>query len=547
MRRHFLLYILIIIILIFSSSSTTTYADGMFLTFDDSNKWNLFDENKQFSFIDYNNGVQKMIITLNLIGESNASKAVWIFPVPARPDEVNISFVEGFPSFGGFGRDIEGVADWIMSEEFEVMWSTQIYPAPILLSLKEMGLVTKGVLQSVHVHKTISYVGLNAELISADDTSSLWNYLSQKGLILNKKAKSLLKHYVGKGYSFVVSWISGEDFKDYLDYVNSMQELAQNEQFKKYFEDELTEHVIGISITFPTKEIYYPLKLTSIYNNRKIPIIIYVLGYVNPRLYLRIRPGTEVKYITGATLEIPEGLEEFFKDYNKDYDGNKVYINNVEYTRIKINTSSKHLTHDLWIKPSKPLKVRLIESMDEPGSLLPIIMGLVIFILCSCLASLFSAMIVFRDRKISKLGFMLFGLWNSLTLIGFSIMAYVLKVDERFTIPNNSLPYSSTKKTKIKNPPFLKVFLGVVFASFLIMILLSSLFMYLSHTSIIFNRYFLHNIIILLIVYSPMVLILTPLAWLYYKNRKVMWFVILFSAFFLILTFISRLILILII
>jgi hypothetical protein len=41
-------------------------------------------------------------------------------------------------------------------------------------------------------------------------------------------------------------------------------------------------------------------------------------------------------------------------------------------------------------------------------------------------------MIVFRDRPISKIKFALFGLWNLLTLRGFSI-AGMSKIDLRFT------------------------------------------------------------------------------------------------------------------
>ena len=542
MKKFFLITLIFLIIL-----STNALADGMFFVLDKSDNWNLFDENKQFSVIDYSDGVQKMIITLNLVGESNANRAVWIFPIPAKPDEININFVEGFPEFRD-DTDIEEYSKYVMGKVFETMWSTQIYPVPILSLLRLNGLI-KGAHQLAHVHKSISYMGLNAELVSADDGASLWNYLSQKGLTLNEKEKSLVDEYVGKGYSFVVSWISGEDFRNYLNYVNSMQRSAHDEQRRGDFD--ISEHVMAISITFPTKKIYYPLKLTSIYGNKRIPIVIYVLDYVKPKLYFGIRQGAEVKYAGSAEFEISKGLEEFFNDYNKHYYEDRIIVEGVDYTKIKINTLSKHLTRDLWIEPSEPLKVRMIKLMNKPHSLFRVMLGLTIFILCSCLASLFSAIVIFGKRSISKWRFALLGLSNFLTLIGFLIISYVAKVDKRFVTLNSNLQSPPTKKVIKYTSSFWKVFIKILFVLFIIFLIIEQ-FLILSHylynyflygdryfRAIYLNKYFIRDIVLLL----ASCLLSAAFVWVYHKNKKILWFVVLFSVFFLVLTFISELLL----
>jgi len=79
--------------------------------------------------------------------------------------------------------------------------------------------------------------------------------------------------------------------------------------------------------------------------------------------------------------------------------------------------------NDLWVENSALIKVSFINLLHSNSGIL----SLIIFALCSCLASLFAGIFVFRKDKIYKRKFALFGLFNFLTLIGFVVAAIYLK------------------------------------------------------------------------------------------------------------------------
>ena len=116
-----------------------------------------------------------------------------------------------------------------------------------------------------------------AEVITAKDGQAIYNYFSRKGFNIKEGNISELNSYIGKDYSFIVSWIAP-------GIVNGK-----------------TKRRRGIFINFPTSKIYYPLILTSAYGETKMPITIRVLGYVKPEIFSEIKPYTKVGYFTGRT------------------------------------------------------------------------------------------------------------------------------------------------------------------------------------------------------------------------------------------------------
>jgi len=81
------------------------FADGMMIAPDPySDRWDYSDESNQQAFINYEGGLQKMIISVGL-GGNNSSGAVWLFPVPAEPNKVAIDVIKSLPKFDG-GEEI---------------------------------------------------------------------------------------------------------------------------------------------------------------------------------------------------------------------------------------------------------------------------------------------------------------------------------------------------------------------------------------------------------------------------------------------------------
>lgn len=510
------------IVLLFSLFIPAASADG-FIHIYDGDMWSLFNEEQQFCAINYKDGFQNMILTVDTGQELTGEKAVWIFPVPAKPDKTVINIVKGFPQLLGY--DVQDEADESISNVFIAVRATQVYTFPFLL-FGRMGMFGKaGEGLGVTVYESIEKMGLTTELVSAVDGSSLTNYVTSKGLNLPESSKSMLDEYTGQEYSFVISWISDiEKFK---------QEQGKIERGHRRM---WMGNAIGVFITFPIDKIYYPLKPTSVYGSKRVPAVIYILDYVVPELYDGIKTDTEINYFFENRLNAPEELRDFFAGYEKEpstyysREGQKqgFTIKDVKYTKIKVNPPSKYLTQDLWMEVSTPIKVKAADFANR----FRLLYGLIFFILCSCLASLFSGMIIFRDRTISKMKFAFFGLWNFLTLIGFLMAAYISKIDLRFT---------QSQEIQKGDASFGKI----ITRTLLIALVIPILFLFLFTGSL---RYWdFEMLILMLIMYAIITAFLSPFVWGYYKNRKVMKFILLFTIFFIVLTIIAQIFLSLII
>ena len=117
----------LVLIVIFLSSLTSVLADGGFIILD-KDIWFMFDEEQQYCAINYNDGIQHMILTVDTTEELRGDAGVWIFPVPADPEETDINILKGFPML--YGRDLKKEAEDSVHGAFLLMSATQIYPFP---------------------------------------------------------------------------------------------------------------------------------------------------------------------------------------------------------------------------------------------------------------------------------------------------------------------------------------------------------------------------------------------------------------------------------
>lgn len=390
MKVRFLLASLLLYCMLINHVS----ADGFFHSYNPSiAKWELINENEQLVAINYENGIQKMILAVG-IGWLNGEKAVWIFPIPASPNNTFVDLVEEFPYL--FGEDVKEVTRRSILEWLQITTLSQIYP---IFPLSYITGTFSSRTQELTIHQHIEKAGMTAELVSTKNVDSLHNYLTNKGLDLPSKSKAILNEYVGKDYSFVICWISN---------ITQLNEALGIKYGR-------ISNLIGVYISFPTTKIYFPLKPTSVYSKAKVPIAIYIIGHVTPELYPEIREGSKVTYYFQQFYFASNKLSPFFNG--------KTRIEGLKYTKIEINVPSENFREDLWIKNSAPLYIAFVDLLN--ANLLALIIA--VFALNSCLASLLSGMIVFRDGYQSKKKLFLFGLWNFLTLIGFSIATMFLK------------------------------------------------------------------------------------------------------------------------
>lgn len=352
-------------------------------------EWIMSYEEKQIALINYEDGMENLTIVIEMENSNlQADQAFWLFPVPGNPDNSDIDIIKNIPFYLGGYNDIRADAKEAVSNSMVMM----VYSQPHLSLIPLFWYLSSGVMtgniaydKNLNIHQHIEKMGLTSELISAKTSDAINTYLDDKNITLSEDALNIIDEYVGNDYSFVVSWISDlETFKEEAK-INIW-----------YYEEEY--YVLGVSITFPTDEIYYPLRLTSLYDEKLIPILIQVGGYVT--------------------------LKNSFKNTNVNY----YLYGEKEYTEISIRTESKEFTEDLWIENKEPASIQ--SSKFILSNLL--LFSILVFMISSMLASIVSALIVYFKRKPILWKFAVIGLGNFLTIFFVFAMSFIFKMNQKF-------------------------------------------------------------------------------------------------------------------
>jgi len=458
---------LIIFLMAFFFIPKSVLADGMIIEphpyFD---RWDYSNENNQKALINYDSGLQKMIISVGL-KEKNSNGAIWLFPVPSEPDNIVIDVVKILPELGG--KEISKKTKENLDNTLDFLQITQLYTIPFVLfnnkadtseeeavkkNLGELQSLNLGSEKDVVVYEHLEKEGVTSEIITAKTANGLYDYFQNKGLKIEKGSIPILDNYIGKEYSFVASWIispekiiSAEDIKnnlnlyffnkhvypefatlidglkqkypelnqsnDQINYLKSLkgeavfQELVQAIQSDpSIIEDDNIEQK-GVFVTFPTKEIYFPLLPTSVYGSKTVPATIRVIGHVTPKIFQNIKSYTKIEYYIDGHMSLLNDLKTFYNGKDK----------NIKYTKIEINAPSKFFTDDLWLKNKAPVKTYFLTFFAKH----PIAITLIILILSSVLAGILAGMIIFKDLRKNPVKLGLIGLSNLLTICGLLI------------------------------------------------------------------------------------------------------------------------------
>ncbi|MBU1783038.1 hypothetical protein KKA77_00425 [Patescibacteria group bacterium] len=464
---------LIAFLAVFSFIPKSVLADGMMIKPDPySDRWDYSGENNQQAFINYDNGLQKMIISVGLEGE-NSKGVVWLFPVPSDPNKVAIDVVKSLPQLSG--EEISKKAKSNLDDTTKFLQMTQIYTIPFVLFSQTLSTggtkgfdnalgapqgISMGTEPDVVVYEHLKKEGIASEIITAKTANGLYDYLKSKGLKIDNGSIPVLNNYIGKEYSFIASWISSpekiisaEDIKNnlyiyfsnqyrypkFFDFVNTLkqkypefnqannstdylksqqggtalQELTQVIQndpsiiVDTYNKNQNLANQRGVFVTFPTKEIYFPLLPTSVYGSKTVPATIRVIGHVTPKVFQDIKSYTKTEYYVDSYASFADDLKNFYNGQNK----------NIKYTKIEINAPSKFFTDDLWLKAQAPAKTYYSTFIAKH----PIVSAIILFILSSILAGILAGLIIFKDLRKNPIKLGLIGLSNFLTILGLLI------------------------------------------------------------------------------------------------------------------------------
>ena len=372
-----------------------------------SDRWDFTGETNQDAFINYENGVEKMILS---VGFQYNETAFWIFPLPAEPNKIVIDIVNNLPRLSG--EDVSKKAKSNLIDIEKILQASQLYTIPFLAlysysypeySLEATGMrvfnKASGQENDVVVHEHLDKEGMTTEIITAKTASALYDYLKENGLNINSGEIPVLENYVGKNYSFVVSWIKQAPYQGFF---------PESESGMPYYDQDLyyRANQKGILVSFPTDKIYYPLLPTSVYGSKVVPATIRVLDFVSPNTFKDIKGYTKVSYFIDDYASMGSGLESF-------YTGS---LRGIKYTKIEMNAPSKLLTDDLWMEKIAPPKAYfgLFVSKNLPVS------AIILLSLSSIIASAFAGILIFKESRNKKglIKYGLLGLSNCVTIIG---------------------------------------------------------------------------------------------------------------------------------
>lgn len=365
----------------------------------------LHGEHTQIAAINYEDGKEKLVIAVKMdqIGENEVA---WIVPVPSDPEEVEINVLEDFPRFMGTDMEerVRSAKEGFLNAVSGGVALTQIWPLPGLIIYGWTmtgfgGLAGRG----VEVYAEVEKEGILTQVVTAETSQGLYDYLTEKGVSVSDLSIPVLDDYIGGDYCFVVSWLTG---------------TGSPEGYR----------VPAIFVEFPTEKIFYPLKPTSLYGERGVPVILYVIGFVKPDFYEEIEEYARYKYFETGVYVTDDWPSEFYSGgfpegyYTRINIGseNSVYFYFYGDEAMSVETPpAKNFVGDLWMeKPgSPPPEVERAVFISNAFSILSSPLGSIAWLaLVSIISALIAGVLVFRDSGISKLG--VIGLANCLTIIG---------------------------------------------------------------------------------------------------------------------------------
>lgn len=380
------------------------FSDGvLFKTTKDSPYLSLVRENKQVAYINYEEGIQHMIISVVAGFESGKEEdikdTVWIFPLPAKPEDVSIDIVKDFKMFHegiNIGNKVMENMRWWAGLTF----TSQVFPTPLLLLfplLRPRSMELKGsgisldVSSNITEYMSVQKMGLITKVITATDGNALYDYIKERGADIPEEAKKTFQAYIGKHYSFVVTWI--ENLDEYLKNIGSINKKIG-----------YSNHTLQVYVKFKTDEIYYPMLLTSLYGQEIIEISLY---FTKPVVF---SSGGE-KNLSYFYLKNKHKVSPEYTSFygGKEYYGNCVYT---LYTQVNYASDMKN---DLWFKIGKP------NNLDRNISFIRYfwILFILCYVLFSVISSFLAGHIVFvKEIRPSHKRLLMLGLFNCLTLIG---------------------------------------------------------------------------------------------------------------------------------
>ena len=352
-----------------------------------------------------------------------------MFALPAAAGSVDVDLMPAVDEFGG--RTLGDVASRGIGSDLLLGFGTQLYPLamiPFMEAASDQGpLPMDGgdYRADVDVAQHLESRGLTVEVVSTEHADALQTYLQDRGLHFEDAALSLIVEYIGLEYSFVVSWIS-----DVYEFTMEVPRQFDPETQSYYYE-------LGLFSTFPTDRVFYPMRLTSVYGETVVPMMLQVIGHVEPDeegddyggLRMSVRHMVEDYYYVRSDLSV------FFEGY-----GSGSILTDIDYTEVVITSPSEDLTADLWMVPASSTSLDIQYWLRDNT----MFVAVAVIVGMSSLTGVVAGAIVFAHYRPVFWRFAALGLANLLTIVGLWIAIWASEPERtmvRSEIPAPPSPY----------------------------------------------------------------------------------------------------------
>lgn len=339
------------------------------------NSLNFGNDSAEQSFINYQNGIENLIISRNFTDAETGT--VWVIPIPSKPEKIVVDVLDETPRISGV--DVIDAAQKNLPKVSRGLLYTQVWTAvPILVvdfMQRLLGIETfseptsRGIGAAndsaaisalginppvgVTVYSSLTKEGMTAEVLSAVDSEALYTYLNGKNLNVSPGSIPILEDYIGEDFSFVASWVTP----------------AASAGSAK-----------GLFMSFPTSRIFYPLKPESLTPGPGMPETITVMGHVTPELFGALETDTVVKYFQS---DKPASVHKFFGENSPK---------SFNFTKLAITTKPSNLTQDLYFSSLPPLSILHASALARH----PIVFAIVFHIVLSVVMMWIVLRILFR-------------------------------------------------------------------------------------------------------------------------------------------------------
>jgi len=415
-------------------ASGSALADGVSYAQTPS-QWSLLPEDGQFAMITFDGDREILMLQASVAADrvQDALEMVWLFPVPASPENSTLLQIPGLSPLQGYYLD--DLARQKARRDLALVYSTQLWTIPLALSTVVYMGAPGGTLQKslasngdlnvnpgIEIFERVEQHGVVTELVSAASASALSAYLEGYDISLPSGSLDKIQEYVSEDYCFVSSRVS-----------NATSFVTENRVRNGFSQSVYT---FSVFVGFQTDRIFYPMKLTSAYGPQKVPIVLEILDFVHIHSSMS---SLDVRYCIAKPYAVRDSSVRAFFAEQIDRDGitEDGTLDHLEFTLVTMEPSGYEMTEDLWFDDSSSAKTLGVASYVYRWSWTLVFP---MFFAISAFASFASGSIVYRAYRPKRLKFAALGLANVTTILGIWLIARAVRIEETYVQPKEGQP-----------------------------------------------------------------------------------------------------------